>query len=234
PPPPARQSTHEAVRCGCVSVVAYQRRRRDGGRPGDERREPLRAMLGRAERVRDRRGALPPELLLQPDSHDRRPRLLDGRCDQARLPEVAGQVDRVMKCSIALASLGFTAALTALAQSPDFARKPPGWQVALEASKDSAAGKAIAAKGKGAAIACVGCHGANGMPAAGTPFPRLAGLPVEYVSKQLFDYRDGSRANAIMEPVGKALTDAEIASLAWYYSSLEVPPSKAAWTDHSH
>jgi len=118
--------------------------------------------------------------------------------------------------------LGVSGALAALAQSPDFARKPPPWQVALEASKDSAAGASIATNGKGAAIACAGCHGANGMPAAGAPFPRLAGLPVEYVAKQLFDYRDGSRANAIMVPIAKALTDADIASLAWHYASLQV------------
>jgi cytochrome c553 len=138
-----------------------------------------------------------------------------------------------MKRSIAALALGVSGALAALAQSPDFARKPPAWQVALEASKDSAAGKAIAANGKGAAIACAGCHGANGAPAAGAPFPRLAGLSVEYVAKQLFDYRDGSRVSPIMAPIAKALSDAEIASLAWYYASLDVSPSKAASTDHS-
>jgi len=82
-----------------------------------------------------------------------------------------------MKRSIAVVALGVSGAVAALAQSPDFARKPPAWQVALEASKDSAAGKSIAANGKGAATACAGCHGANGV-AAGAPFPRLAGLPV--------------------------------------------------------
>jgi cytochrome c553 len=45
----------------------------------------------------------------------------------------------------------------------------------------------------------------------------LAGLPVEYVAKQLFDYREGTRPNAIMAPIAKALTDADIASLAQYY-----------------
>ena len=132
-----------------------------------------------------------------------------------------------MKRSLAVLALGVSGALAALAQSPDFARKPTAWQIALDASKDPAAGKSIAANGKGAAVACAGCHGANGVPAAGTPFPRLAGLPVEYVTKQLFNYRDGSRSNAIMEPIGKALTDADIASLAWYYVSLEVPASAA-------
>ena len=133
-----------------------------------------------------------------------------------------------MKRAIAVASVAFMAALAAFAQSPDFARKPPAWQVALEASKDSAAGESIAANGKGAAIACAGCHGANGVPAAGAPFPRLAGLPVEYVAKQLFDYRDDSRANAIMVPISKALTDADIASLASHYASLQVPAEAPA------
>lgn len=115
-----------------------------------------------------------------------------------------------------------------MAQSADFARKPPAWQVVLDASKDSTAGKAIATSGKGAALACAGCHGANGTPAAGAPFPRLAGLPVEYIAKELVDYRDGSRPNALMAPIAKALTDADIASLARYYASLEVPAPTAA------
>ena len=89
-------------------------------------------------------------------------------------------------------------ALTAFAQSTSFTPKPPIWQVALTATNGSAAGEAIATKGKGAAASCAGCHGADGFPAAGAPFPRLAGLPAEYIAKQLFDYRDGSRPNAIM------------------------------------
>lgn len=129
-----------------------------------------------------------------------------------------------MKRAIAMALLGVT---SALAQSPDFARKPPVWQATLAASKDPSAGAAITTKGKGAAVACAGCHGADGVPAVGTPFPRLAGLPVEYVAKQLLDYRDGSRANPTMAPIAKALTDADIASLAWYYASLQVPGGKS-------
>ena len=131
-----------------------------------------------------------------------------------------------MKRVIAVASVGLTAALAAFAQSPDFARQPPAWQVALEASKDSAVGKSIATTGKGAV--CAGCHGVNGVPAAGAAFPRLAGLPVEYVAKQLFDYRDGSRSSSIMAPVTKPLTDADIGALAWYYASQQAPAAKAA------
>jgi cytochrome c553 len=110
-----------------------------------------------------------------------------------------------------------------MARSMEFAAEQPVWQVALAASKDADTGMSIAAQGKGAAIACAGCHGANGMPATGTQFPRLAGVPVEYVAKQLFDYRDGSRPNAVMGPIATALSDAEIGSLARYYASQELP-----------
>ena len=138
-----------------------------------------------------------------------------------------------MKRAIAVGVAGFAAAV-AFAQSMDFVRKPPAWQAALATSKDTAAGEAIATQGKGAAIACAGCHGANGIPSAGAPFPRLAGLPIEYVAKQLFDYRDESRPNAIMGPIAKALTDADIASLAWHYASLEAPRNKTSPTGWSN
>lgn len=61
-----------------------------------------------------------------------------------------------------------------------------------------------------AAMACLGCHGVGGKGMAAAGFPRLAGLPAAYLSKQLHDFRDGSRKNPIMEPLAKALSDEEI------------------------
>jgi cytochrome c553 len=127
-----------------------------------------------------------------------------------------------MRRAIAIALVGLAAVPATLVRSSEFEVAPPVWQAAL-ASKDIDTGKSIAEQGKGAAIACAGCHGANGTPATGTPFPRLAGVPVEYVAKQLFDYRDGSRPNPIMGPIAKGLSDAEIGSLARYYASQELP-----------
>jgi len=128
-----------------------------------------------------------------------------------------------MKRAIAIALVSLAVVPAALARSSEFEVAPPVWQVALAASKDTDTGKLIAAQGKGAAIACAGCHGPTGVPAPGTPFPRLAGVPIEYVAKQLVDYRDGSRPNPVMGPIAKALSDAEIASLARYYASHELP-----------
>ena len=127
-----------------------------------------------------------------------------------------------MRRAIAIALIGLAAAPSTLVRSSEFEVAPPVWQAAL-ASKDIDTGKSIAEKGKGAAIACAGCHGANGTPGTGTPFPRLAGVPVEYVAKQLFDYRDGSRPNQFMGPIAKGLGDADIGSLARYYASQELP-----------
>ncbi|AIL61305.1 c-type cytochrome [Pseudomonas alkylphenolica] len=74
-----------------------------------------------------------------------------------------------------------------------------------------------------AAMACLGCHGADGKGMAAAGFPRLAGLPAAYLSKQLHDFRSGSRKNPIMEPLAKALSDEEIQAVT---STLAAMPSE--------
>jgi len=76
-----------------------------------------------------------------------------------------------------------------------------------------------------AAMACQGCHGPDGLGMAAAGFPRLAGLSAGYLSKQLRDFRDGTRKNPIMEPLAKALSDEEISAVT---SSLAAMPAPAA------
>ncbi|KNX77241.1 cytochrome C [Pseudomonas sp. 250J] len=76
-----------------------------------------------------------------------------------------------------------------------------------------------------AAMACLGCHGPDGKGIAAAGFPRLAGLPAGYLSKQLHDFRNGSRKQAVMEPLAKALDDAEIEAVSAYLAKL---PADAA------
>ncbi|MCG8292012.1 c-type cytochrome [Pseudomonas entomophila] len=76
-----------------------------------------------------------------------------------------------------------------------------------------------------AAMACLGCHGADGKGIAAAGFPRIAGLPAGYLAKQLHDFRSASRKQAVMEPLAKALDDAEIEAVSAYLSSL---PADAA------
>ena len=74
-----------------------------------------------------------------------------------------------------------------------------------------------------AATACFACHGADGMgmPAAG--FPRLAGLSADYLRKQLEDFRSGSRENPVMQPLAKALSEAEIQAVTRTLAAMPAP-----------
>jgi cytochrome c553 len=83
------------------------------------------------------------------------------------------------------------------------------------------AGSQLASQGGGGAVAaCASCHGANGEGNAQTGFPRLAGLGRIYLLHQLDTYADGSRKNAIMQPIAAAMNDAQRQAAAAYYASL--------------
>jgi len=71
---------------------------------------------------------------------------------------------------------------------------------------------------------CASCHGDEGLGKKDTyDAPALAGMPKTYFSSSMISFADGSRAtdeNAIMQEVAKALSTAEIESLASYYLAL--------------
>jgi cytochrome c553 len=84
--------------------------------------------------------------------------------------------------------------------------------------------KTIVTKGDSHGVtACQSCHGADGggMDVAG--FPRLAGLDEAYLERQMRNYRDGKRVNALMQPIAQGLSDKEVKYVAAYYSTLPVP-----------
>ncbi|NIF15733.1 c-type cytochrome [Pantoea sp. Cy-639] len=76
-----------------------------------------------------------------------------------------------------------------------------------------------------AAMACMGCHGPDGKGIDAAGFPRLAGLPAGYLAKQLQDFRSGSRKQAVMEPLAKALDDREIEAVSAYMAKLPADPA---------
>lgn len=64
---------------------------------------------------------------------------------------------------------------------------------------------------------CVACHGTDGVGI--TPqYPTLAGQYADYLERALKDYRDGGRKNPIMGGFVASLSDADIKTLATYYS----------------
>ena len=82
----------------------------------------------------------------------------------------------------------------------------------------AAAGDATAGKDKSAA--CTGCHGVNGI-SSNPMWPNLAGQQEGYLVKQMHAFRDGVRDDALMSPMAKTLSDADIDNLAAYYSNLQ-------------
>lgn len=96
--------------------------------------------------------------------------------------------------------------------------------------------QALVSQGNGrGAPPCQSCHGADGGGQAAAGFPRLAGLDASYLDKQLADYAAGTRTNAVMQPIAKALSADERRTVAAYYARLPMPAmtatSKPAPTD---
>ena len=63
---------------------------------------------------------------------------------------------------------------------------------------------------------CVACHGLDGM----SPIPNnpnIAGMPPQYIAKQLQHYKEGSRKNAIMADMAAGLSPADMKALGEYY-----------------
>ena len=81
---------------------------------------------------------------------------------------------------------------------------------------------ADAEAGKTKAATCFACHGENGIGISGT-YPNLAGQKEAYLISSIKAYKDGQRSGGLavlMVPMVSALSDADIADIAAYYSEL--------------
>jgi cytochrome c553 len=92
----------------------------------------------------------------------------------------------------------------------------------------SASGELIAWSGGegGAANACFRCHGREGQ-GDGTGAPRLAGMDVGYLQKQLDDYAGGLRKDDVMGPVAKWLSVEDRRAVAAWYAAMPPPAGGA-------
>jgi len=77
-----------------------------------------------------------------------------------------------------------------------------------------------AAAGKAKAATCGGCHGANGISAVPN-YPNLAGQKEAYLVKQLKAFKSKTRTDPTMNAMAAPLSDADIANVSAYFSSLK-------------
>ena len=89
---------------------------------------------------------------------------------------------------------------------------------ATAAEEEMAVGDAAAGEGK--AAVCAACHGADGK-ALQPNYPNLGGQHPSYIAKQLTNYRDGERVNALMSGQAANLSDQDILDLAAWYGSMQ-------------
>jgi cytochrome c553 len=75
-----------------------------------------------------------------------------------------------------------------------------------------------AARGKAKSQVCVACHGADGN-SRNAQFPKIAELGAPYIYKQLVDYKEGRRVNAVMAGIVAGLSDQDMRDLATYFAN---------------
>ena len=78
-----------------------------------------------------------------------------------------------------------------------------------------------------AGAVCAACHGLDGMSAVSAN-PNIAGMPEQYIAKQLLFFKSGQRKNAIMQGMVANLSDGDMKSLGYYYFTQRAKPNGAA------
>lgn len=65
---------------------------------------------------------------------------------------------------------------------------------------------------------CAHCHGTDGNSSS-SAFPSLAGQPKEYLLRQMKDFKEGRRSNAMMSPSIKILTEEDMIELSEFFAA---------------
>ncbi len=91
---------------------------------------------------------------------------------------------------------------------------------AAHAAGDAEKGKAIVTQ------VCAACHNADGNSVV-TVNPKLAGQHPSYLVKQLTNFKEGKRKNAVMSGIAASLSPEDMQNLAAYFSSQTLKPGAA-------
>ncbi len=87
---------------------------------------------------------------------------------------------------------------------------------------EAAAGADVEA-GRQKAEVCVACHGPAGN-STNPVMPSLAGQPAQFISTELFQFREGHRKDPQMTPMAANLSNADLSDLAAYFSAQKPAP----------
>jgi cytochrome c553 len=97
-----------------------------------------------------------------------------------------------------------------------------------EPAKSAPSKAEVAARGQQiAATVCVACHGLDGMSAVSAN-PNIAGLPSQYIAKQLELFKSGARKSAIMLGMAANLSADDMTALGVHYFAQRAKPNAIA------
>ena len=77
--------------------------------------------------------------------------------------------------------------------------------------------------GRQKAEVCVACHGSAGN-STNPAVPSLSGQPAQFISTELFQFREGNRKDPQMTPMAMNLSNADMNDLAAYFSAQKAQP----------
>jgi cytochrome c553 len=110
------------------------------------------------------------------------------------------------------ALIGFSGLAIANEEAPAAEAKPvvPG-----KPKVDPAAGEALYSNGDASrgVTACLTCHGPKGQSAVGT-WPKLSAQHAAYLTKQLKNFKEGTRANPVMMGMAATLTEQDMQNIS--------------------
>ena len=72
---------------------------------------------------------------------------------------------------------------------------------------------------------CAGCHGEYGQGGGDGEYPRLSGLPVEYLTKQMYAFQSGERESIAMGPYAneREMPEQDLKDISIHLSEIELP-----------
>ena len=79
---------------------------------------------------------------------------------------------------------------------------------------------------------CVACHGADGAKTVAPDYPKLAGLPADYIVHALKDYKSGKRKNPIMAGIISGVDEKDFEALAEFFSKQQAVCTTDQVRDH--
>lgn len=71
------------------------------------------------------------------------------------------------------------------------------------------------------AATCANCHGTGGRTVQGSAVPSVAGMPKDYMLRQLTAFRDGSRPATVMHQIAKGFSEAQLDQIATHFAGMK-------------